>query len=235
MGEAKRRAGLPPKIVYHHTSTLRTNLIWMSGVVELEGRSKGAFHPQLGEIQTDVRARRACTDFPPLAWFTSSIRIPRCLLDAKFMLGRQDGMEVETNIFEGVDKRALSNGVALNRVALGFLLERSSILPWRDHPGFSTPEGLELNQSARAAGDDPDHWYVSNVPIDVAASTEVWISRRIFEPNLEIQHEYLADVHRMVKLCRDNPGTYIPPSWLKPEEVDRLVATLAAEGVIIKR
>ena len=25
--------------VYHHTSTVRTNLIWMSGVIEVEGKS----------------------------------------------------------------------------------------------------------------------------------------------------------------------------------------------------
>ena len=235
MGEAKRRAAIRPKIVYHHTSTLRTNLIWMSGVIELEGRSKGAFHPQLGEIQTDVKARRACIDFPPLAWFTSSIRIPRCLLDAKFMLSRQDGTDTKSSIFESVDKRELSNAVALNRMALGFLIEGSSILPWRDHPGFDTPEGCELNHSAREVGDDPHHWYVSNIPIDVAASIEVWISRRISKPKLEIQHAYLADVHRMVQQCRDDPGTYILPSWLKPDEVERLVAKLTADGVVLMR
>jgi hypothetical protein len=53
--------------VYHHTSTLRTNLIWMSGVIEVEGKSKGVLHPQIGEIRTDAKVRRALKDFLPVA------------------------------------------------------------------------------------------------------------------------------------------------------------------------
>lgn len=55
MGEAKRRkmkeAELGP-VVYHHTSTLRTNLLWMSGVIELEGQSRRpAFHPSWAKFE----------------------------------------------------------------------------------------------------------------------------------------------------------------------------------------
>ena len=46
MGAAKRKRQNRVPTVYHHTSTLRTNLIWMSGVIEVEGKSKGVFHPQ---------------------------------------------------------------------------------------------------------------------------------------------------------------------------------------------
>ena len=35
MGQAKLKRSLPVSVVYHHTSTLRTNLLWMSGVVEV--------------------------------------------------------------------------------------------------------------------------------------------------------------------------------------------------------
>ena len=71
--------------VYHHTSTLRTNLIWMSGVIEVEGKSKGVFHPQLGEIRTDAKVRRALKDFPPVAWFTTRIAVPRVLTSSEIV------------------------------------------------------------------------------------------------------------------------------------------------------
>src|ERR1700731_3325696 len=87
MGEAKRRrlagSGIPS--VYHHTSTLRTNLLWMSGVIELEGRSPPVFHPRLGEIRTDALARRSMTDFSPLAWFTTQTFVPQCLVKASIL------------------------------------------------------------------------------------------------------------------------------------------------------
>jgi hypothetical protein len=81
MGQAKRRqqqnAALGP-VVYHHTSTLRTNLLWMSGVIEVEGSGRQPLHPQLGTIKTDVLRRRALNDFRAVAWFTSEIAVPNC-------------------------------------------------------------------------------------------------------------------------------------------------------------
>jgi hypothetical protein len=50
MGEAKRRRqqnSTPDRVVYHHTSTLRTNLLWMSGVIEVEGRGRDGFTRRL--------------------------------------------------------------------------------------------------------------------------------------------------------------------------------------------
>jgi len=195
----------------------------MSGVIELEGNSKGAFHPQLGEIQTDVKARRACEDFPPLAWFTSSIRIPRCLMDVDVKLTTKAGQPLEVDVMGGRDKRAIANGITLNRMALGFPLAESSILPWREHYGYGTPEGRELNDSAREAGDDPDVWFVSETPVDVLRASEVWISRSKYQPKLERNHAYLSDIHKMVTLCRETEGVYIPPAWLSPEQAAALV------------
>jgi hypothetical protein len=74
MGEAKRRKMNAEPTVYHHTSTLRTNFLWMSGYVLPEGKMKPARHPDLGVVQTDARFRRAMQDFPPVAWFTSRNR-----------------------------------------------------------------------------------------------------------------------------------------------------------------
>lgn len=221
MGEAKKRRSQQPSVVYHHTSTLRTNLIWMSGVIELEGNSKGAFHPDLGEIQTDVTARRPCIDFPPLAWFSRSIVIPKCLQEGAFLIQPRSGGE-RTSVDLGIDKRLLANGIALNRIALGFPLEGSPIVPWKEHFGYNTAEGRALNESARHAGDDPDLWYVSEEPIDVKSSTEVWISPSKLRPKLERHRQYLKEVHAMVDMCRAREGVYIPPSWLTVEQAQAL-------------
>ena len=57
MGEAKRKRGnAAVSTVYHHTSTLRTNLIWMSGVIQIEGKSAGIIHPQLARIMQPMLA-----------------------------------------------------------------------------------------------------------------------------------------------------------------------------------
>lgn len=94
MGEAKRRrfaqAAGNVGIVYHHSSTLRTNLMWMSGVIDVEGQSGRVFHPSIGEIKTDASLRRELRDFPPVAWFTSEISIPNCLRNVRVMFTDKD-------------------------------------------------------------------------------------------------------------------------------------------------
>lgn len=45
MGQAKLKRANAVPVAYHHTSTLRTNLIWMAGVIEVEGRSGPVIHP----------------------------------------------------------------------------------------------------------------------------------------------------------------------------------------------
>jgi len=219
MGEAKRRRMAAKSMIYHHTSTLRTNLIWMSGVIEVERRESAVIHPKLGEIRSDAALRRSMQDFPALAWFTKQILVPRCLLQST-VYGIDKITGERTLMFE--DGREVSNVVALNRVAIGFPIQSTTAVPWPTYRGYNTPEGRELNESAREAGDDPDDWYVSETPVDVLLSTEIWSSPSILNPKLKRVDRYLPDVHRMVRLCREQAGVYIPPTWLTDDEARKL-------------
>lgn len=231
MGEAKRRRGFMPPIVYHHTSQIRTNLIWMSGQINREGESKGAQHPLFGEIMTDVAQRRACEDFPPLVWFSSSTTIPRCLIKAGFLaFSKDDGRPIDFQRETGMSQEQVSNFMALKRFALGFPYDPATFTPWRDHAGYTTREGRDLNRSARDAGDNPDMWFVAEAPVDMMNCTEVWASRSIFNPRLESIPQYLPAVHQMVQLCRDIPQTYIPPSWVGDPVVEPMVEAARSRG-----
>jgi hypothetical protein len=216
MGEAKRRREQAVATVYHHTSTLRTNLIWMSGVVEVEGQSKPAFHPELGEIRTDALRRRSMKDFPPLAWFTQRIEVPRCLFPSLY-LASDSGVVRELDVSEEV-----ANGIAMQRVALGFPVSAIPVVRWNEHPGYVTPEGRDLNASATDAGDNPDDWYVAERPVDVLQITEFWSSASILNPKLKRRDAYIKDIHRMVTLCRERPGAYITPTWMTPKQAAAL-------------
>lgn len=217
MGEAKRRREMAVPTVYHHTSTLRTNLIWMTGIIELEGRSSGVHHPALGEIKTDALARRQMADFPPLAWFTTEISVPKCLLKAGFYaVDRNTGEQWKLDLGEGT-----SNAIALNRIAIGFAISDIPVVPWSAHRGYHTAEGAELNETAREAGDDPANWYVSEQPVDVMLATEIWSSKSIMRPRLERLPAYLGRVKEMVQMCRETPGAMIPPTWIDPEVAAR--------------
>jgi hypothetical protein len=218
MGEAKRKRKSAGPTVYHHTSSLRTNLIWMSGVIQVEGTSERPLHPQLGEIKTDALARRPLNEFPAVAWFTTRIDIPKCLVLSTLSLIDQETDEKETI---GIG-RAMANAIALNRVALGFRVADIPVVPWPDYYGYTTAEGQELNASARAAGDDPDEWYISETPVDVLRISEFWFSKSVQEPKLTRYDRYIEDIHRMVTFCRENKRARIPPSWLEPEQVEAL-------------
>ena len=217
MGEAKRRRDNSVPMVYHHTSNLRTNLIWMSGMVQVEGQSKGVFHPTLGEIKSDASLRRPLKDFPPVAWFTTRIQVPKVLMASTLVFQNDSGERSEIDV-----SVEMANGIALNRIALGFPIGDIPVTRWPDHAGYHTAEGAELNDTARHAGDDPNDWYVSEEPIDVLRATEVWTSTSIMKPKLVRNSTYLKEVHRMVRLCRDRPGVYIPPTWLTPEQAQQL-------------
>lgn len=218
MGEAKRRRETAVPTVYHHTSTLRTNLIWMAGLIELEGRGQEALHPQLGVINSNANLRRDMTDFPPLAWFTTQIDPPNCLVKAEvFGVNKETGVRVELELGDGA-----MNMIALQRVALGFPIASIAVRPWSEHPGHETAEGRALNESALEFGDNPDHWFVADEPVDVMAVAEFWASRSIMTPKLQRFESYVADIKRMVQMCRDTPGVFIPPSWLKPEQAAAL-------------
>lgn len=213
-----------PDIVYHHTSTLRTNLIWMSGLIQLEGHTEGlVWHPQLGEIKTNANLRRDFEDFPRLAWFTRRIEVPKVLVRAKFMGQKPDGEIIDFGRLVDFGKHAdhMGNMLSLNRLALGFPTDSIPVVPWPDHYGYSTKEGQELNETAREAGDNPTDWWVSDTPVDVLCATEVWISGKIVSPKLIKNERYLPEIKRMVTSCRENNG-YIPPSWMSIEDQRKL-------------
>lgn len=224
MGEAKRQAELRSRLVYHHTSTLRTNQLWMSGHLLPEGEMPAVLHPHLGEIQTSATLRRAMKDFPPLVWLTRRLEVPHVLLETLLILKNSKGVVVSETI-----DRDLSNGLALNRMAFGFDREEIGVVAWPDHPGYDTAEGRELNDTAREVGDDPDDWYVSERPIDLLKMAEVRFSRSVMKPKLERSDSYLADVKRMVAMCRERPDVFIPPSWIKPADVEKLARRMGLE------
>jgi hypothetical protein len=123
--------------------------------------------------------------------------------------------------------RQLSDALALNRVAIGFrLAENPSIRLWPNHPGYSTAEGRELNETAIDAGDDPKKWYVSEEPIDLLRSVEFWSSRAVIEPRLRRLDHYLKDMHNMVRTCRARKDVFIPPTWLTTDEARTLSAMM---------
>ena len=222
MGEAKRRRENAKPTVYHHTSILRTNLIWMSGVIQVEGAGAPAIHPYLGEIKTGISLRRKMVDFPPVAWFTTRLDVPKCLLASSLYFvnnetGETKKMEIDTQ---------LSNAISLNRFALGFPIEEIGVTPWPEYFGYSTPEGCELNDTARAVGDDPNDWYISEAPVDMLCVSEIYASREKLKPKLERTSNYINDVKRLVALCRENKTAYIPPAWLSQSEVALLTQHL---------
>jgi hypothetical protein len=214
MGEAKRRRMAGPRpvsVVYHHTSVLRTNLIWMSGVIQVEGACGPVLHPQLGEIRTDANLRREMTDFPPLAWFTSQVRVPNCLQDFEIAFTSKADGSVLKRMRTTKD---VASGLSLRRLALGFPMANSTIVPWKEHPGYGTAEGQSLNETAREIGDDPDEWWVSEQPIGVMSATEVWIEGVVGTCRLKRHEGYLSDIKRMVTMCQTHEGAFIPPAWL---------------------
>jgi hypothetical protein len=226
MGEAKRRRAERQRLIYHHTSTLRTNQMWMSGVILPEGQMPPVLHPKLGEIHTDALLRRPMKDFPPVVWFTSRIDIPQCLLQTGLRFADKDsGQEVAS---ESVSAE-VSNAIALNRVALGFRIDDIAVQPWPEHRGYATAEGRELNETARDVGDDPDEWWVAEEPIDLMLMAEIRVSHSVMKPKLERMDRYLDDVKGMVKRCRETPGVFIPPAWLSPRDAVALARRLGVE------
>jgi hypothetical protein len=231
MGEAARKRRLlnarRPEVVYHHTNTLMTNLIWMSGVIAIEGEPHNVLHPQLGEINIgSVQRRRALKDFPGLAWFTSRIEVPRCLLINKFLLqNKQTGAIIgDAEVSEDI-----TCAFHLHRRAIGF--PTAMLMPWREHYGYHTGEGHELNETAREVGDDPDDWYVSDTPVDMLKSCEMWDSRTIMTPKLvRMPSENLQELHELIATCRRGAASgqrvYVLPSWMTVEQAKAFAATI---------
>src|SRR5260370_7685865 len=118
MGAAKRKRQNQVPTGSHHPSTLRNNLIWMSGVIEVEGKSKEVFHPQLGEIRTDAKVRRALKDFPPVAWFTTRIDVPKVLMSTEIVFVDRETGELELDRLK--TNAEIPNALSFNRIALAF-------------------------------------------------------------------------------------------------------------------
>lgn len=220
VGEAKRRRDELAGLIWHHTSILRTNLIWMSGVIELEGRSKGAVHPAFGPIMTDATFRRPMRDFPALAWFTADINVPKCLqVFEAYCTDKATGLPRKLDL-----SGQMAATFSMNRMAIGFPVTTPGLAPWPQHYGYHTAEGHDLNASARDVGDDPDRWWVSEAPVDVLRSTDIRGAKSVFSLKLERLENYLAEVHGMVRLCRELPGTVIPPTWVNSDIHKALMA-----------
>jgi hypothetical protein len=229
MGEAKRRkAAAAALTVYHHTSSLRTNLIWMAGVIEREGQGKEPVHPEMEFMQFARGAylRRPMKDFPPVAWFTTQIAIPNCLRHWTQTFRNQDGSvneeaHAQWETLKPTDPKVMQDiydAITLHRVALGFPVASIPVTPWPKYYGYRTPEGHALNESARDVGDNPNDWWISEQPVDVLQASEVWLSRTKYNPKLTCEDWYLKDIRRMVTLCREMPTCFIPPSWMSIEQ-----------------
>jgi hypothetical protein len=111
-------------------------------------------------------------DFPPVAWFTTEIAIPKCLTNMTLLLKHNDtGEVIGENDFEdfGLTGRAAADALALDRLALGFNIKDIPVMPWPDYHGYHTSEGRELNATEREYGDNPNHWYVAEQPVDLAS------------------------------------------------------------------
>jgi hypothetical protein len=197
----------------------------MSGVIEVEGKGGPAIHPHFGEIELNANLRRGMNDFAPLAWFTTRISTPSCILNAAIhFIDKKTGEPRDLPVAPG-----LPNAVALQRVAIGFPIADIPVVRWTQHPGYTTDEGSALNDSAREFGDNPDDWYVTEEAVDLLAASEFWASPSIMKPKLKRFPEYLPDMRRMVELCRATPGIFIPPSWLKPDQAAELAKRLGVE------
>jgi hypothetical protein len=158
-------------------------------------------------------------DFPAVVWLTEQVGVPRCLVQTGLrFINPESGKELgQLDIDESV-----ANALALNRISLGFHPGEIGAVRWPDHPGYSTREGRELNETAREVGDDPNQWWVSEEPVDLMQAVEVRISRSVSKPKMERSDQYLGEVKRMVELCRTTEGVYIPPSWLTSQQAARI-------------
>ncbi len=229
MGEAKRRRDAPP-MVYHHTSVLRTNLLWMAGEIRPEGATSDITvpHPHLphGVRCPPANYRRALVDFPPVVWFTTRVDVPGCMRVIRAVITDKDGNTREEDL-----DRATADAFTWKRVALGFRVADVPVVPWPEYYGYNTGEGRELNETATDAGDDPREWYVSEKPVDLMAMAEIRLASSVLQPKLERSDWYLAQVQRMVAGCRATPGVYIPPSWLPMDQARRLAAAAGVPSV----
>lgn len=216
MGEARRAALRDQGLVWHHTSTLRTHQMWMSGRILREGETPDVRHPELGLIRSNAALRRAMEDFPPLVWFTRSIEVPRCLISTMLIIAKPDGSLIEHQL-----TAKESAGLTLRRLALGFEPSEIDVVPWPEYRGYSTEEGRRLNASAREFGDDPDEWFVSEAAADIEHCHSIRVAKSLTDLKMVRSDRYLEDVKKMVRMCRETPGAFIPPTWMSRSAIEQ--------------
>jgi hypothetical protein len=89
-------------------------------------------------------------DFPSLAWFTTQITVPASIVKSVMRLVDNDTGEIRDLDLDPM----IANSIALNRVAIGVSVASIPVMPWSNHPGYTTAEE-ELNESAIEAGEIP--------------------------------------------------------------------------------
>jgi hypothetical protein len=185
------------------------------GAIEIEGQQEAPLHPQLGIIYTGLRFRRPCKDFAPVAWFTTEISVPKCLVQSSLFLKKEDSSET----LEIPMSKVLSNGIALHRIALGFPASEIPVKPWPHYYGYATPEGQALNETARASGDEPDHWYVSEERVGLRHMSEIRIAKSMQDLKMKRNDEYLCQIKKLLAALKDE-RVCVPPAWLSRKDVE---------------
>ena len=197
--------------------------MWMSGFILPEGENPPTVHPHIGNLHSDAGFRRPMNDFPPLVWFTRSVEVPGCLTSGAILMKSPDG-----EVYRHELSRSEAAALSLRRLALGFDPSEIEAIPWNEYYGYTTPEGQELNKTAGEAGDDPDLWFVAESKADIGLCRSVRIAKSDTDLKMIKNDQYLTEVKRMVHLCRNTPGAYIPPTWMSRGEAEKLAKS---EGV----
>ncbi len=217
MGQAKANAAAQSNFVWHHTSSLRTAQLWTSGHIKVEGRMPPAFHPEVGWIYSNAAHRREMKDFPPLVWLTRDIKVPQSIRIVSHRAKDNDPAKCQTTLLPP----EVTDAIAMRRMAIGFNPNEIGATPWTEHPGYSSGEGRQLNESAIEAGDAPEDWYVVEADIDLLKCRALRIAQSTFNLKMVREDRGVAEIHRMVRLCRENPGRRIAPTWLNEESIRR--------------
>lgn len=63
---------------------------------------------------------------------------------------------------------------------------------------------------------------MSDSRVDLLSMSAIYTSSSILRPKLETRDDYLVDVRKMVTLCRERAGVFIPPTWLTQAQAEEL-------------
>jgi len=210
--------------IYHYTSALYTNQIWMAGYLMLPGLRDVTYHPIFGDIPAVD-----CSAFGhlPLIWFTTNRNIPRCL--RSYMLMRPNDGSPALSVRAPA---LVVDAFCYMRIALGFHAKEIGAVPWPEHPSYDTDEGRGFAETAREVGDNPDEWYVAERPVDILKATTARLPKKVMGTELIPNDGYLREVKAMVAFSQEFPGKlYIPPSLMPRELAEQLTARLGLPSV----